>query len=117
LKKLSLFFALIPTFAYAEEPPPGVFTYLYAMSVTAPFIFINLAFIIYFLAKKRYRVKSLAAKQACIGLVFLNAGLIILLLNPIGAPYLADVVRVYMATFAVSMLPLLLHYLTQSSKK
>lgn len=114
---LPILLMLTPSIALADEAPEGIFTFMYAMSIALPYVLINIGFIIFFLFKRRYKSQAFAAKQMYVGLFIFVLGLIIYALNPLGNPYIKDVVNVYMATFFVAVLPLFLSLILINKKK
>ncbi len=116
MKKLAFLLLLIPTLARAEEPPAGIFTYLYSMGLLLPYVIFSIGLSIYLAVKGKYQSKLLAVKHVCWGLFMLGLGLVIFYLNPVEKPFLIDVLYVIYAAIVAIILPILLHAFTRLKK-
>jgi peptidoglycan/LPS O-acetylase OafA/YrhL len=114
LKKLILFLLLlIPSLARADEPPDGIFTYLYSMGLLLPYTIFSIGLSIYLAVKHKYRNKSLVIKHTVWGVFILALALIIFFFDPVSKPFLIDVVYVFIAAVVAIILPALLRLLSR----
>jgi hypothetical protein len=118
VKNLILFLLLLtPTIARAEEPPVGIFTYLYTMGLLLPYVIFSIGLSFYLAIKNKYQSKLLAIKHTCWGLFISALGLIIFYLNPVENPFLKDVVYVFIAALIAIILPGVFHAVTRFMSK
>jgi hypothetical protein len=118
VKNLILFLLLLtPTIARAEEPPVGIFTYLYTMGLLLPYVIFSIGLSFYLAIKNKYQSKLLAIKHTCWGLFISALGLIIFYLNPVENPFLKDVVYVFIAALIAIILPGIFHAVTRFMSK
>ena len=113
MKNLWLLVLLMPSLAYADEPPPGIFTYLYSMGLMLPYVIFSIGLSFYLAVKHKYRNKSLVIKHTIWGIFILVIGLIIIYLDPVEKPFLIDVIYVFFAAVVAIILPSLLRFLSR----